>query len=120
MVGVLAVSFCDRGAGQESVCLDLWSYPDGTYNLVLENHGDEGKVEVSFPCALYQLIAIKRGTMFVSQNDLGFVEIDRCEDKVCAQFIPFSGPGGFRYCIRFDEYRSAIEALEDNVIGYVA
>jgi hypothetical protein len=118
MVGVLAVSFCDRREGQAGVCLDLWSYPDGTYNLVMENFGKEG--EFAFACALHQLAAPLKGNSFTAQNEVGVLQIERCSDQVCAEFVPFDLSQTFRHCIAADEYRMAIEALEANAVGYLA
>jgi len=120
MVGELAVSFCDRSAGRTSVCLDLWSYPDGTYNLVMENIGDGGTQELSFPCALHQLAGLLDRKSLVSQNEIGVVSIERCGDSVCAEFMPFDGKDGFRHCVGLEEYRHAITALEANTVGYLA
>jgi hypothetical protein len=120
MIGELAVSFYDRRAGQASVCLDLWSYPDGTYNLVMEDIGDDGNEEFSFPCALHQLAGILDRKPLVNQNEAGVLSIERCGTSVCAEFMPFDGKNGFRYCIGLDEYGRAIEALEASAIGYLA
>jgi hypothetical protein len=120
MVGELAVSFCERKAGQVSTYLDLWSYPDGTYNLVIENFGGADQQELSFPCAFHQLAGVLGGKPLISQNESGMVVIDRCGNSVCAEFQPFDSPEQFRHCIPLEEYRHAIDALESNVIGYLA
>src|ERR1700722_8703304 len=112
MIGHLAVSFCDRKPGQTSGCLDLWSYPDGSYNLVMENFGGEGTRELAFPCALHQLAGPLHQKNFVSQTEEGILEIGRCGDTICAEFNPFDGRGKFRHCIGFEEYEAAISALE--------
>src|ERR1700722_18077648 len=120
MVGVLAVSFCDRRAGQGGVCLDLWSYPDGTFNLVIENYGGEKGKELAFPCALHQLAGPLLNKPFMSENDEGVLQIERCGNQVCAEFVPSHSRKGFRYCIGLDEYQQAIEALESWEVGYLA
>lgn len=120
MIGVLAVSFCDRKAGQAGVCLDLWSYPDGTYNLVMENFGGQRERELAFPCALHQLALPLNGKSFTSQNSIGVLQIERCGEQVCAEFVPFDLKHTFRHCIPSEEYRLAIEALEAREIGYLA
>src|SRR5580704_12122411 len=108
MVGVLAVSFCERKVGQAGVCLDLWSYPDGTYNLVMENYGGQGQSEIAFPCALHQLSGPLLHKPFTCQNDDGVLQIEKCGNQVCASYEPFDGDGSFRHCIAFDEYEEAI------------
>lgn len=120
MTGVLAVSFCERKAGSGSVCLDLWSYPDGTYNLVVEHFAETGRVEASFPCSLYQLAGVLQKRPFTMETEEGSVVVEVCTDAVCAEFNSPSGKGSFRHCISIEEYRRAIEALELNTIGYVA
>ena len=120
MVGVLAVSFCGRRSVDGSICLDLWSYPDGTYNLVVEHQNDKGKVEAAFPCSLGQLAGVlSRRPLSISSED-GEVIVEFCGDAVCAEFGAHAGAGSFRYCIPVDDYRRAIESLEYNVIGYGA
>ena len=120
MIGVLAVSFCGRRSGDSSVCLDLWSYPDGTYNLVVEYDGETGKIEASFPCSLGQLAGVLMRRPLTISGDQGEVTVEACTESVCAQFEWPNGSGGFRHCVPTEEYRKAIEALEYNVIGYVA
>jgi len=120
MIGNLAVSFCDRGAGANGVCLDLWSYPDGTYNLVIENFAGDADKELVFPCVLHQLAGPLDQKSFVSENEEGKLEISRCEELVCAEFVPFDGREGFRHCIPQEEYQLAIAALEANTSGYLA
>ena len=120
MIGELAVSFCDRKIGQGSVCLDLWSYPDGTYNLVIENFVGPAKNELSFPCAFHQLAGLLDSRALVTQNDAGVLAIEQCGGTVCAEFVPFEGHGGFRHCVGAEEYRMAIAALESDSVGYLA
>jgi hypothetical protein len=120
MIGVLAVSFCERKEGEASVCLDLWAYPDGSYNLVIENFGGEGEKDLSFPCALHQLAGPLYNKVFTSQDEDGILQIERCDNSVCAEFTPFDDRDGFRHCIPFEDYQLAIEALETNAVGYLA
>ncbi len=119
MVGTLAVSFCDKGEGQP-VCLDLWSYPDGTFNLVLDNFQPEGSNQIAFPCALHQLSGVLKDRTFMSENGAGTVEIVRCGDVVCAEFNPTGGHSPFRHCIPVAAYGAAIQALEAHAVGYLA
>jgi len=120
MVGELAVSFCERKVGQECVCLDVWSYPDGTYNLVVDNFGGIDGHGLSFPCAFHQLAGVLTGRPLVSQSPAGIVTIDRCGGSICAEFEPSDGQTPFRHCIAAEEYDRAMDALEANVIGYLA
>lgn len=120
MLGVLAVSFCERNGNDAHVCLDLWTYPDGTYNLVMENFGGEGGQELSFACTLHQLSRPLHNRTFTCQDANGVLQIERCGDYVCADFAPFDDRDRFRHCIHIDTYRAALQALECNVIGYVA
>lgn len=119
MIGELAVSFCEK-EGRRAVCLDLWSYPDGTYNLVLENFAPEGSQEMAFPCALHQLQNVLEGKPFVADNAKGAISIERCGELVCAEYGPIDGGRGFRHCIPFIKYREAIDALQANAVGYLA
>jgi len=120
MVGELAVSFCERRAGQACVCVDLWSYPDGTYNLVVEHSGVDAKQEYSFPCSFQQLAGILDRKPLTSSNEFGSVLVERCGDSVCAQFETEGEDAGFRYCISVEAYKKGIEALEANDVGYLA
>lgn len=120
MIGSLAVSFCEKKEGHVAVCLDLWSYPDGTYNLVLDNFRTEGHREISFPCTLDRLTAIAKGKGFVAENEAGVVNIERCGEQVCADFQPFDGTGEFRHCIELRAYCQAMDALRDHAVGYLA
>jgi hypothetical protein len=120
MIGKLAVSFCGRQIGQPVVCLDLWSYPDGTYNLVVEQGGKSKNGDFCFPCSLPQLAGILDRKSLTTCNGLGSVHIERCGEAVCAAFEDALGEPAFRHCIPIDEYRRAIEALESNVVGYLA
>ena len=120
MVGVLAVSFCGRRSEDGSICLDLWSYPDGTYNLVVEHVRDTVKVEAAFPCSLGQLAGVLNRRPLSVSSDQGEVLVETCAEAVCAEFRVTGKAEEFRYCIPMDDYRRALESLEYNVIGYVA
>jgi len=120
MVGELAVSFCERQPGQACVCLDLWSYPDGTYNLVIENFCDDGDQELAFPCAFHHLAGVLNRKPLVSESEVGTVTVERCGEDVCAEFQPSGDRNGFRQCISIGEYRRAIDALEAHALRYFA
>jgi len=120
MVGQLAVSFCERKEGETCVCLDVWAYPDGTYNLVIENFGTCTDREFAFPCSFHQLAGVLSRKSLVSESEVGMVTIERCGSFVCAQFDSSEGQDGFSHCIGFEEFRRAIEALESDAVGYLA
>ena len=120
MIGKLAVSFCERRVGQASVCLDLWSDPDGTYNLVVEHRDGAAHLEYAFPCSLPQLSGILDRKTLTTCADNGSIHLGRCGDSVCAEFEDVLGEPVFRHCIPIEEYRCAIEALESNAVGYLA
>ena len=120
MVGELAVSFCDRKADQVCVYLDVWSYPDGSFNLVLENLEGSSPREIAFPCALHQLAGVLKGKPFVNEGPLGSITVDRCRGSVCAEFKPAGEKEAFKHCIPMEEFCSAIDALESRSLGYLA
>ena len=120
MVGKLAVSFCERRTGAPSVYLDLWAYPDGTYNLVMENFCGDIQQEYSFPCAMHQLVGLLERKPLESESDAGVLLVERCGNSVCAEFDPKDGRPSFRHCIAIEDYRMAIEALESHTVGYLA
>lgn len=61
MVGDLLASFCERRLKGGTQCLELWTYPDETLNVVVSRFDDQTEIEFSFPFATEQLLEVVSG-----------------------------------------------------------
>ena len=120
MVGKLAVSFCERQAGESCLCIDLWSYPDGTCNLVVSSMIGLVDHELAFPCAPYQLDLVTSGQPLRIIRDEGSIVVDWCDGEVRAKYTSHMSGRCFRQCIALEEYRNAVDLLMTGTVGYLA
>ncbi|MDR3689486.1 MAG: hypothetical protein P4L46_08920 [Fimbriimonas sp.] len=120
MVGELSVSFCQRKNGETSLLIDLWSYPDGTCNLVVALPVSSPGGEDVFPCAPSQLSAVLEGRVFSLTGAHGSIVIEKSVDRVCAQYTCLTTSRSVRHCLPVDDFRRAVDALAEGSIGYVA
>ena len=108
MVGTLVWTSCERGAEQNLRYLELWSYPDGTLNLVAISEGAEG-CEHAFPVCVEQLQGILEGhTMHLRCEHLDLL-LERSDDRVCAHCK--SESRSWTHCVAVSEFADIVEDL---------
>jgi len=120
MIGELAVSFCERKVGETCLCIDLWSYPDGTCNLVVSALIGSADYELSFPCVPHQLDGVVKGRSLYTENDEGSILVEKCGEQICAEYSSLKSGRSIRQCIPSEEYRRAVDSLMTGTIGYLA
>jgi len=92
MIGDLLASFCERGREGGTQCLELWTYPDRTLNVVVTRVSKMDEDEYSFPCAPHHVMGVLQGTRaFRSQNQDAGLVLQRHEDVVIAQVSGVEG-----------------------------
>lgn len=120
MIGELAVSFCGRKAGETSLCIDLWSYEDGSCNLVVSTAVGATEHELVFPCAPHQLDAVLSGKALFVKNTEGSILIEKCGDTVCAEYVSLRSGRNVKQCLPFEEFERGVNSLLSGTIGYLA
>ena len=120
MIGELAVSFCDRKDGDVGMCIDIWTYPDSTCNIVVSFRTGSVLEEFVFPSAPHQLEQILEGKpLLISVGDRS-IKIEAADGWVCAECQISSTAATVRQCVYDDVYRRAIEHLVAGSLGYLA
>ena len=102
------------------MCIDIWSYPDSTCNVVVSAVIGSKLHELSFPCAPYQFEDVIKGKALKTSNDEGSIVISSCGENVCAEYESLNSGCKVRQCLPLERYRRAIELLLTGVIGYLA
>ena len=120
MVGELAVSFCERKKEESGMCIDIWSYPDGTCNIVVSAVIGSKLHELSFPCAPYQFEDVLKGKPFSTSNEDGSILIEKCSDAVCAEYESLKSGCKARQCMPLENFHRAVDSLLNGAIGYLA
>ncbi|MGV3617542.1 MAG: hypothetical protein ACO1SV_19625 [Fimbriimonas sp.] len=85
MIGDLLASFCERGKEGGTQCLELWTYPDQTLNVVVTRVSREDEAEYAFPCAPHHVLGVLDGSRpFRSQVGNVGLTLERADDQVRA------------------------------------
>ena len=119
MVGTLVVTFCDRGHEGPARWLEVWSFPDGSLNLVIASSDATVSEEYVFPCAAHTLAAAAAGCDYQVSGPSGWVFLRAEGNRMCAEFRRHEDNRGWIQCIPLAEFREAIEAVQPHG-AYVA
>lgn len=114
MTGRLAATFFGRAPKKRAVFFELWAYPDGTFNLVLADPQGDGRDEIFMPCSLPQLVGLTRGGRLSFHHEDGVLSVFVSDNRVCAERYSPAFDRRFRICIDGDEFRHAIELLQND------
>jgi hypothetical protein len=107
MVGELLTAFCERSIAGTLKAFELWTYPDGTLNIVVVSEDDRGKQEACFPCAAHQLQAVIDGKQLQLDNGSETLRLIRLDDFVSAEFS-----GGWRQCLEVEALQDALDRMQ--------
>ena len=83
MIGNLVWTGCERSADSRLQFLELWSYPDGTLNIVAANEAHDD-CEHTFPIAVEQLEGILRGRPLQLHCAHVCLKLEAIDDRVCS------------------------------------
>jgi len=120
LIGELAVSFCENKAEDTGMCIDIWSYPDGTCNVVVSARVGSVVNEFVFPSAPYQLIQVIEGNPFFASQSGYSIQIEHCNGLVCAQCDAPEHDLSIQKCVSLDSFRIAMAHLQAGAVGYLA
>jgi|GEM_PF-2616397 len=114
MTGVLLGAFCERGVDRTTCCLELWSFPDTSINVVLNRFGPDGETEYAFPCAPHHLIGVLMNVPFLCETGESRVSITRSEEHLVAVVMAEEGVG-WRQSVPIEAFAGVLyEAAPDS------
>jgi hypothetical protein len=118
MRGNLVASFCERSDGQPSRCLEIWSYPDSSLNLVVNRLDEKESQEHVFPCAPHHLVEVLKYKTFHSVTEHGTIFMNRNETVVKAEFTSGSKKEYWSHDVSVGAFAEALAVVSDEVPGF--
>jgi hypothetical protein len=110
MIGKLVITFCERSAAGPPKALELWSFPDGTLNIVVASDSEQRQTEWSFPCAIEQLQSVLFGKpLILRDSEDRPMQLARVDDRICATYSAFGE--NWRQCIDVVELQQVFGEL---------
>lgn len=110
MLGTLLWTGCEKTSKEKIQTLELWSFPDGTLNLVA-NHGGPVEDEHTFPICIEQLDGVLRGRVLTLRSDDDVrLTVEHTHHRVCADYR--SGDETWKHCVPVDEFRDVVEDIK--------
>ncbi len=105
MKGELLWIGCEKGGEDRLKVLELWTFPDGTLNILAVTDHTTG-VEHSFPVGLERLEGVLRGKPVEFFATDVVLRIRRCETMVCAECVVRDRVA--KQCVSISEFEDVI------------
>jgi hypothetical protein len=109
MIGDLLASFCERGTEGGTQCLELWTFPDQTLNVVVTRVSREDEAEYAFPCAAHHVVGVLNGSRtFRSQVGTAGLTLERTEDDQVRAHVSDTEGEEWQQLVPVDSLESAL------------